>query len=515
MTQGEETFPLVGAFGSIFPMARDPESSEASSGADAGRSAFGETSRTLIFRAAAGDVSALDDFCARYYGPLLAWLRWKCLHGGRSEASPEDYVQGFFEHVFARGLLGKYAPKWKESPALVVSDLLDPAKLASQLLHPGTPAVRAVADRLSIWSRKALSVWLADGVAGDELRAALCSDLGGMIYGPVLYSPDVFGGLRLRGETRKLLATVPAGCLSSGCLTICAADLIDPEGLATALQTPASRILGYLRRRLGEATVHALDCWAAPSALPGEVSAALCAELTAIIGGEALTADAPLCDTFLMDATRELLRRRPSGLDLAFLNRLLLEDALAPWVGANATARTNRLLLEDAFPVVLARPSPLLFRSFLLACLKNWWWSQLRRPGLPLVDLARSDSESEDPVEHASENPAPDKEYDRAWALGVIGRVEQRLANESRKSGRATHFELLMPYLKGDGSTEGQKLIGQRLGMSHSAVRVLVHRLRVRYRELSLEELAVELPPAAPPEAQARALAFLAEAAGS
>jgi RNA polymerase sigma-70 factor (ECF subfamily) len=114
-----------------------------------------------------------------------------------------------------------------------------------------------------------------------------------------------------------------------------------------------------------------------------------------------------------------------------------------------------------------------------------------------------------DPADHLS----PDKLYDRAWAVTLLERVIARLREESLADGKARLFEELKPFLTvGKGATPyGQT--AAVLGQSEGAVRVAVHRLRRRYRELLREEIGQTLSDGAQVEEELGAL-FAAFAEG-
>jgi RNA polymerase sigma-70 factor (ECF subfamily) len=80
--------------------------------------------------------------------------------------------------------------------------------------------------------------------------------------------------------------------------------------------------------------------------------------------------------------------------------------------------------------------------------------------------------------------------YERRWALDLLDHVLDRLRNEATASGREVVFEELHYCLLGERPTETYAQLGARLDMSETAVKVTVHRLRKRYRELLREEIA-------------------------
>jgi RNA polymerase sigma-70 factor (ECF subfamily) len=77
----------------------------------------------------------------------------------------------------------------------------------------------------------------------------------------------------------------------------------------------------------------------------------------------------------------------------------------------------------------------------------------------------------------------PERLFDRKWALAVITEAMGRVATEYRRGGLAQQFEVLKPYLTGD-TTEHLPVFAARLGKSEGATRVLVFRLRNRFRRL-------------------------------
>ncbi len=136
------------------------------------------------------------------------------------------------------------------------------------------------------------------------------------------------------------------------------------------------------------------------------------------------------------------------------------------------------------------------FRSFLLACLKHFLadeWEKARtakrggaRPE-PLLDLDQAENryQLEARVEANAESL-----YERRWAFDLLGRVLDRLRHEAVASGREAVFDQLQCCLLGERPTETYAQLGAKLGMSETAVKVTIHRLRQRYRELLREEIA-------------------------
>lgn len=83
--------------------------------------------------------------------------------------------------------------------------------------------------------------------------------------------------------------------------------------------------------------------------------------------------------------------------------------------------------------------------------------------------------------------PAPGL-FDREWAVTVMNRAVAALAAE-HQGERAAQFEALRPWLMGDAAaSHGETTL--TLGMNEGAVKVAVHRLRKRFRELLRQEIA-------------------------
>jgi len=81
--------------------------------------------------------------------------------------------------------------------------------------------------------------------------------------------------------------------------------------------------------------------------------------------------------------------------------------------------------------------------------------------------------------------------FDREWAVAVMNRAVAALAAEHR-GGRSVQFEVLQPWLMGDVAASHAET-AEKLGMSEVAVKVAVHRLRKRFRELLRQEIALTL----------------------
>jgi len=83
-----------------------------------------------------------------------------------------------------------------------------------------------------------------------------------------------------------------------------------------------------------------------------------------------------------------------------------------------------------------------------------------------------------------------DAVFDREWAVRVLERTFAMLSLESQQTGRFREYEILKPWLTGESEERTQADATRQLDMSEGAVRVAIHRLRRRFRELVKAEIA-------------------------
>jgi RNA polymerase sigma-70 factor (ECF subfamily) len=152
------------------------------------------------------------------------------------------------------------------------------------------------------------------------------------------------------------------------------------------------------------------------------------------------------------------------------------------------------------------------FRAFLLAALKhflaNEWdkaQAQKRGGGETHLSLDWQTADTKFQVAATAE-PSPDKAFDREWALALLAKVIERLQSECAADGKAKLFEQLKLFLTTGRGDTAQSEVAKALGMEEGAVRVAIHRLRKRYRELLRDEIANTLSDAAMVDEEMRAL---------
>jgi RNA polymerase sigma-70 factor (ECF subfamily) len=151
------------------------------------------------------------------------------------------------------------------------------------------------------------------------------------------------------------------------------------------------------------------------------------------------------------------------------------------------------------------------FRAFLLTSLKFFVADEEdrqragKRGGGQLVPLEFSSGEERYQREPAHDE-TPERIFERRWALAVLDRVVERLRDEFVQHGRPEHFERLKVFLLGQPDTPYAVLAGE-MNTSEGALKVAIHRLRKRYRELFRQEIADTVADPAEVESELRYLA--------
>ena len=148
------------------------------------------------------------------------------------------------------------------------------------------------------------------------------------------------------------------------------------------------------------------------------------------------------------------------------------------------------------------------FRSFLLASLKHflanerdWARAQKRGGGVSSLSLETliETGEHRYSLEPRS-NLTPEKIFERQWALTVLDQVLLQL-RENRDD-----FERLKGFLIGDEARIPYRQLADDLGTTEGALKVSVHRLRRRFREVLREKISHTVSDAAEVQEEIRYL---------
>ena len=106
----------------------------------------------------------------------------------------------------------------------------------------------------------------------------------------------------------------------------------------------------------------------------------------------------------------------------------------------------------------------------------------------------------------------PDASFDREWALALMDRGLTAVQTDFEQSGKAKHFEVLKPWLVGDTGNLSQAEAAAKLDLTPAAIKVAVHRLRKKFREVIEAEIAQTV---SGPDEIADELRYLIEVLGS
>ena len=136
------------------------------------------------------------------------------------------------------------------------------------------------------------------------------------------------------------------------------------------------------------------------------------------------------------------------------------------------------------------------FRSYLLGAVKHFLAHQReagrrlkRGGGVENISLNDTEAGAARSLPDAS-MLSPDAAFDRQWALTVVARALDALRRECVIAGRADFFEQIKPWLTGDAAHGHQTALAASCGMNANALKVAVHRMKRRFRQLLKAEVA-------------------------
>jgi RNA polymerase sigma factor (sigma-70 family) len=134
------------------------------------------------------------------------------------------------------------------------------------------------------------------------------------------------------------------------------------------------------------------------------------------------------------------------------------------------------------------------FRSFLLAGCRHYVSNehdraraQKRGGGQIAIDIADAEARYERTLTDAD---TPESLYQRQWALTLLASVLDDLRARYVATGQGAQFDRLRDFVTGDDDAGLQSAAAEELGMSAGAVKVAIHRLRRRYRDLLRSRVA-------------------------
>lgn len=153
------------------------------------------------------------------------------------------------------------------------------------------------------------------------------------------------------------------------------------------------------------------------------------------------------------------------------------------------------------------------FRHYLLGAVKHFLSNhresgirQKRGGGLAPLSMDVDEQDSPALILAVDARLSPEAIFDRQWAVTVLDRAMEALAEESRAQGKADLVERLRPWLMGESGYGDQSAVAASLGLSASAMKAAVHRLRGRFRQCVKAEIAGTLKDPASVEDEMRSL---------
>jgi RNA polymerase sigma-70 factor (ECF subfamily) len=136
------------------------------------------------------------------------------------------------------------------------------------------------------------------------------------------------------------------------------------------------------------------------------------------------------------------------------------------------------------------------FRTFLLTAMSRFLaneWDKVRaqkRGGQAVHVPVQLDTAEARYGHEPADNSTPEQCYERRWALTLLDTVLQRLRSEFATDGKGDLFAVLSGTLVGGRDAQPYASLARQLNLTEGAVKVAVHRLRKRYRQLLREEIA-------------------------
>jgi RNA polymerase sigma-70 factor (ECF subfamily) len=154
----------------------------------------------------------------------------------------------------------------------------------------------------------------------------------------------------------------------------------------------------------------------------------------------------------------------------------------------------HRLLQKEALAHV--RPAAGKFRSFLIACLKNFLANerehssaQRRGGGRALIALDGLEAETRYALEPA-EHRTPEAEFERQWAWELLEQTLKELEREYSTARKSDLFDDLKGFLPGGQENGSRADLAAKRGVSVGAIDVAIHRLRQRFGMLLRHQVA-------------------------
>jgi RNA polymerase sigma factor (sigma-70 family) len=135
------------------------------------------------------------------------------------------------------------------------------------------------------------------------------------------------------------------------------------------------------------------------------------------------------------------------------------------------------------------------FRTYLLACCKHFLSNQRKharaqkRGGGQRILSLDIESAQQRYVLEPADTLTPEKLFDRRWALTLLERSLEALAQEYQRQGKSALYQELKSHLVGDPRSSSYGEAAIRLEMTEPAVKKAAQRLRQRCRTIMREQI--------------------------
>jgi len=136
------------------------------------------------------------------------------------------------------------------------------------------------------------------------------------------------------------------------------------------------------------------------------------------------------------------------------------------------------------------------FRWFMMDAIKkfaaNWNAArnaQKRGGGRKMFSLEFEDGESRYQQE-PTDGMTAERLFERRWTLELLDRAMQELETRYQQAGKLRHFQSLKVFLTADSSPPSYAEVAENLGISVTAIKVAIHRLRDKFRDCVHRQVA-------------------------
>ncbi len=153
-----------------------------------------------------------------------------------------------------------------------------------------------------------------------------------------------------------------------------------------------------------------------------------------------------------------------------------------------------RFLEKSSF--ALADPARGRFRTFLLKSIQHFLaddWKRTHRVkrggGTFQVPLDAVEAEARYVAELA-DTMTPERAYEERWAMALVEKVLDQTRRDYASAGKEGLFDALQDFLWGPECALSHAVLAKNLGLTETALRAAVHRLRENYRERLRAEVA-------------------------